>query len=164
MFQAEDDLLLRESTFANNPRGVEQHEAPHQAQYQMPIVGVFTLYLTGTGCQQVLQDPETVLDPVAPSPPADQLWSTPLGLQTHQVETVLAWLIDDNHRYLIIGRTGGAKPHVPYPCLPRILMPVPPTALDQVVAFDLSPIGQGETIGCFALYQQGALCVVATWS
>ena len=38
MLQAEDDLLHRESTFANDPRGVEQHEARHQAQYQMPIV------------------------------------------------------------------------------------------------------------------------------
>jgi hypothetical protein len=31
MFQTEDDLFHRESTFANDPRGVEQHQATYQA-------------------------------------------------------------------------------------------------------------------------------------
>src|ERR671924_1022935 len=99
----------------------------------MAVVGILALYLAGAGCQEVLQSPKTVLDPAAPAPPADQLWSAPLGLQTHQVETVLAWLIDDNHRDLTIGRTRGTQPHVPYPCLPRVLLPAPCLALDQVV-------------------------------
>src|SRR5882672_5535034 len=101
----------------------------------------------------MLQGPKHELDPTAPSPPSDQLWGAPLGLQTQQVETVLARLIDDDHGHLAIGRTGGAKPHVTHTHLPRVLLPAPPLALDQVVAFDLSPIGQGKAIGRFALYQ-----------
>ena len=87
MLQAEDDLLHRESTFADDPRGVEQHEAPHQAQYQMPIVRILTLHLTGTGCQQVLQGPETVLDPVAPLPRPDEPRPADVRLHTEQVVT-----------------------------------------------------------------------------
>jgi hypothetical protein len=34
-----------------------------------------------------------------------------------------------------------------------MLMPASPLALDQVVAFNLLPIGQSKTIGGFALYQ-----------
>src|SRR5687768_11347872 len=103
----------------------------------MAVVGIFAVHLAGPGRQQVLQGSKTVLDPAAPSPPSNQLWSAPLGLQTHQVETVLARLIDDDHGHLAIGRTDGPKPRVPYPRLPRMLMPAPPLALDQVVAFDL---------------------------
>lgn len=36
-------------------------------------------------------------------------------------------------------------------------MPAPPLALDQVVAFDLAPIGQGKTIGRLPLHHQGPL-------
>src|SRR6266545_7569333 len=113
----------------------------------MAIVGVFAVHLTGLGGQQMLQGPKDARHPMTPSPPSDQLWGAPLGLQTEQGETVLARLINDDHGHLAIGRTGSAKPHVTYPRLPRMLLPAPPLALDQVMAFDLSPIGQGKAIG-----------------
>src|SRR5215216_5346453 len=117
----------------------------------MPIVGVFATYLAGLGGQQMLQGPKHELDPTAPSPPSDQLRGTPLGLQTQQVETVLASLIDDDHGHLAVGRTGSAQPHVTHTHLPRMLLPAPPLALDQGVAFDLSPIRQSKAIGRFTL-------------
>src|SRR5213594_1839579 len=152
VLQTKDNLLHGQTPFTDHTRGVEQDETPHQTQHQMPIVGVFAVHLAGLSGQQMLEGPKHELDPTAPSPPADQLRGTPLGLQTQQVETVLARLIDDDYGHLAIGRTGSAQPHVTYTRLPRMLLPVPPLALDQGVAFDLSPIRQRKAIGRFALY------------
>src|SRR5712691_3828482 len=98
----------------------------------MPIVGVFTVRLTGLSGQQMLQGPKNKLNPGPPSPPPDQLRGTPCGLQTQQIEAVLARLIhnDDSHR--AIRGTSRPKPHVVYPYLPRGLLPPPPLPLDEV--------------------------------
>src|SRR5215471_20377608 len=112
MLQAEENLFHRESTFANDPRGVEQHEAPHQAQDQMPIVSVFTVRLTGTGCQQVLQGPETVLDPMAPLPRPDEPWPADVGLRTEQVVQLHTRLMDDDECHGPIRWTGGPQPRI----------------------------------------------------
>src|SRR5512145_3374033 len=109
----------------------------------------------------MLQRPKHERDPMVPSPPADSLWGAPLGRQTPPGETVLARLIDADHRHLALGGTGGVKPHVPHTRLPRVLLPAPPLACDQVAAFALASIGQGKARGRFALYQQGTLMGIA---
>src|SRR5712692_3990710 len=101
----------------------------------MPIVGVFVMHLAGLRGQPMLQGPKHERDPTTPSPPSDQRWGAPLGLQTSQVETVLARLIDDDHGHLALGRTGSAKAHITHTHLPRVLLPAPPFALDQGLAF-----------------------------
>src|ERR1700720_36116 len=127
----------------------------------MPIIGVLTVHLTGLGTQQMLQGPKDKLNPGAPSPPPDQLRGTQRGLQTQQIETVLARLIHDDDGHLPIGRTGRPKPHVVYPCLPRGLLPPPRLTLNEVVSFDLLSIGQGKYVGLFAFHKQGALMRIA---
>src|SRR2546425_7588170 len=127
----------------------------------MPIIGVLTVHLTGLGTQQMLEGPKDKLNPGAPSPPPDQLGCTPRGLQTQQIKAVLARLIHDDEGHLAIGRTGRSKPHVVYPGLPRGLPPLPSLAMDEVVPFDCLAIGQGKDVGLFALYEQGALMLIA---
>src|SRR5713101_2882963 len=107
MLQTEDDLLHGQMPLADHTGSEEQNEASYQPQDQMPIVGVFAAHLTGLGSQQMLQGPKDKLNPTAPPPPADQLRSAPLSLQTQQIETVLPRLIHNDHGHLAIGGTGG---------------------------------------------------------
>src|SRR6266702_1060045 len=127
----------------------------------MPIVGVFTVDLTRLGRQQMLQGAKHKLNPGPPSPPPDQLRCTERGLQTQQIEAVLARLIHDDDGHLAIRRTGRPKPYVGDSCLPRGLSPPPPLALDEVASFDLSSIGQDKSVGLFPLHQKGALMLIA---
>src|SRR5262249_32922411 len=157
MLQAEDDLLHRESTFTNDPRGVEQHEAPHQAQYQMPIVSIFTVRLTGTGCEQMLQGPKAVLDPVAPLPGPDEPWPTDGRIETHHVELLLSGLTDDDDRHRTICRTGRTQPRIVHPRHLLARPPRPPAVLLQVLSLDLAPIGQFEDIGTLPFHKECAL-------
>src|SRR5207244_5024591 len=100
--------------------------------------------------------------PTAPSPPAEPLWGAPLRLQTQERDTVLTRFIDNDHGHLARGRTGGTPPHVTSPSLPGVLLPAPPLALDQGVAFDLAPIGHGKARGLFALHAPSALMRIAS--
>src|ERR671915_1862240 len=68
MLQTKDDRLPRQPPFAHHPRSVKQHKTAHQAQYQVAVVRLFAVHLTGAGRQQVLQGPKTVLDPPATLP------------------------------------------------------------------------------------------------
>src|SRR5262249_26462666 len=129
------------STFADDPRGVEQHEAPHQAQYQMPIVSVFTVPLTGSRRQQVFQSPKTILDPVAPLPCPYQPWPTDGRVETHHVELLLPGLTDHDKGHGAIRRTGGPQPCIAHPRHLRARPPGPIAVLLQVVALDPPPIG-----------------------
>ena len=72
MLQAKDDLLHRQTPFTDDARRVEQHETPHQAQHEVAIIGVFAVHLTRLGRQQMLQNPKDKLDPMTPTPPANQ--------------------------------------------------------------------------------------------
>src|SRR5215471_19156604 len=157
MLQAEDDLLHRESTFANDTRGVEQHEAPHQAQDQMPIVSVFTVRLTDTGCQQVLQGPKAVLNPVTLFPCPYKPWPADGGLQTHHVELLLPGYTDHDECHGPIRRTGGPQPRIAHAGDLRALTPEPIAELLQVVALDLAPIGQVEGVGTLPFHEERPL-------
>src|SRR5262245_21916647 len=140
MLQTEDDLLHGQTPLADPTRGVEQDEASHQAQDQMPIVGVFTADLTRLSRQQMLQGPKHKFNPGPPSPPPEQLRGTQRGLQTQQIEAILARLIHDDNGHWTIRWTRRPQPHIGDACLPWGLAPGPPLAVDQVVPFDLLAI------------------------
>src|SRR5215211_6086335 len=112
----------------------------------MPIVSVFTVRLTGTGCQQVLQGPETVLDPVAPLPYPYQPWPADGRVQTHHVELLLPGLTDHDKGHGAIRRTGRPQPHIAHARHVRALTPGPIAGLLQVTPFDLAPIRQFEGV------------------
>src|SRR5262245_55800449 len=99
----------------------------------MPIVGVFAADLTRLGRQEMLECPKDKLDPGASSPPADQLWGTQRRRQTQQIEAVLVRFVHDDDGHLPIGGAGRPQPRVAYSCLPRMLLPVPPFALNQIL-------------------------------
>src|SRR5437773_4972459 len=162
MLQTENDLLHGQTPLAEHTRGVAQHEAHHQAPHQVPVIGVLTVSRTGLGGSQVLQGAKHTLHPTAPSPPAEPLWGAPRRLQTQERDTVLTRFIDNDHGHLARGRTGGTPPHVTSPSLPGVLLPAPPLALDQGVAFDLAPIGHGKARGLFALHAPSALMRIAS--
>src|SRR5437762_14270777 len=137
MLEAEDDLLHRESTFANDPRGVEQHQATHQAQDQVAVVRIYVVHLTGPGRQQVFQGPKTVLDPVAPLPCPYEAWPADGRVETHHIELIFPSRIDHDERHHAIGCTGGPEPRIAHF---RDLLAVPPRPLAvllQVVALTL---------------------------
>ncbi len=118
-------------------------------------------HLTRLGRQQMLQGPQHQLDPTPPPPSTDQLRCTPRGLQAQQREAVLPRFVDDHHRYRPLGGAGGPQTHGAYARLPGVLPPRPRLTLDEVLAFDLPPIGSGKGIGRFPLHQQGALVLTA---
>src|SRR6266446_1846481 len=107
----------------------------------MPIVRVFTLYLTGLSGSQMFQGPKHKRDPTPPPPPTDQLWCAPFRLQTQQREAILVRFVHNHHGHLAIGGTGGPQTRVAYAWLPGVLPPRPHLTLDEILSFDLSPIG-----------------------
>ena len=146
MFQAKHDLLHRYTSFAHHARGVEQDEAAHQAQHQMPIIGIFTVDLAGFRRQQVLQGPKDKLNPGAPSPPPDQAGSAHRCRLTKQVVAILARGIDDDHRHRPIGRAGRGQPGIAYLGLPGTRAPGPAWLMHQGVSLHLPAIRQEEHI------------------
>jgi hypothetical protein len=100
-------------------------------------------------------------NPTAPSPPVEQRRCIPARLQTPQIAAVFPRLVDHDDGHRAIDGTGGAKPHIVVPCLPRVLPPRPDFALGHVTPFDQSSISQGKERGRFALDQQGALMRMA---
>src|ERR671933_2343773 len=100
--------------------------------------------------QQVLQGPKTVLDPVAPLPGPDEPRPADGRVQRHHVELLLPGLTDYDDCHRTIRRTGGPQPRIAHP---RDLLARPPrpiAVLLQVLALDLSPIGQFEDIAGFS--------------
>src|SRR5881392_651527 len=80
------------------------------------------------------------LDPVATTPPSDQHGAAQRCLQTQQIETLLSGLVHHHHRHRAIGGALGLEAHIAHSRFPRVVPPGP-LALEQVVSFDLSPIG-----------------------
>src|SRR5215468_7648061 len=81
----------------------------------MAVVGIFTLHLTGAGCQQMLQGPKAVLDPVAALPRPDEPRSTDSGFKAHHVELLLPGCTDYDECHGAIRRTGGPQPRIAHP-------------------------------------------------
>src|SRR5262245_38431382 len=105
----------------------------------MTVVGILALYLTGPSCQQVLQGPKTVLDPVAPLPGSDEPWPADGRVKTHHVELLLLGLVNHDEGHSTIRRVRRPQPCIAHPRHLRARPPRPLTAL-QIVAFDLPPI------------------------
>src|SRR5919205_1198654 len=123
----------------------------------MAVVGIFTLYLTGPGRQQVLQGPKTVLDPVAPLPGPDEPRPADGRVQRHHVELLLPGLTDYDDCHRTIRRTGGPQPRIAHP---RDLLARPPrpiAVLLQVAAFHLASLWKLKDIRRFPFYQHSAL-------
>src|SRR2546426_6545869 len=72
MFQGEHDLFHGHVPLEDHPARIEQHEARHQAQDQMPVVSVFGACLTRFSSEEVLEDAEHLFDPVALIPGLNQ--------------------------------------------------------------------------------------------
>src|SRR5215467_1281155 len=123
----------------------------------MAVVGIFTLHLTGTGCQQMLQSPKAVLDPVAPLPGPDEPRPADGRIETHHVELLLPGLTDYDDRHRTIRRTGRTQPRIAHPKHLRARPPGPIAGLLQVTPLDLAPVWQSEDIGTFPFYQESAL-------
>src|SRR5215467_13423381 len=99
----------------------------------MAVVGMFTLHLTGAGCQQMLQGPKTILDPVAPLPCPDQPWPADGGCETHDVELLLPGLTNHDKGHGAIRRTGRPQPRIAHPRHLRARSPGPIALLLQVL-------------------------------
>src|SRR2546426_4589762 len=102
----------------------------------MAVVGIFTLHLTGAGCQQMLQGPKAVLNPVTPLPCPYKSWPANGRIETHQVELLFPGFTDHDERHGPIRWTGGPQPRIAHP---RDLLTRPPRPLAvllQVVALD----------------------------
>src|SRR5215470_17334619 len=107
----------------------------------MTVIGIFAVHLTGSGREQMLQGPETVLDPVAPLPGPDESWPADGRVETHQVELLLPGFTDYDEGHGAIRRTGGAQPRIAHPRHLRTQPPRPLAMLLQVAALDLPSIG-----------------------
>src|SRR5262249_40087635 len=123
----------------------------------MLTVSVFTVHLTGSSRQQVLQGAKTMLDPVAPLPGPDEPRPTDGGVETHHVELLLPGLTDDDDRHRAIRRTDGAQPRIAYPRHLRARPPGPIIGLLQVTSLDFAPIGQSEGVGTLPFHEERAL-------
>ena len=118
----------------------------------MAVVRISSLYLTCPGRQQVLQSPKTILDPVAPLPCSYKPWPADGGLQTHYVELLLlgsltTMRVTAPYVGLVVTTVHSASRHL-------LAFPPRPGTMLQIVAFDLSPIGQFEDIGTLPFHQE----------
>src|SRR5215831_5979272 len=123
----------------------------------MAVVCIFTLHLTGAGCQQMLQGPKTILDPVAPLPCPYQPWPADVGCQTEQVVQRHTGLMDDDEGHGPIRGTGGPQPHITHSRHVRTLTPGPIALLLQVLPLALASIGQCEGVGTLPFHEECAL-------
>src|SRR5262245_54855203 len=98
MLQAEDNLFHRDAALKAELSRIEEHQASHQTQHQMPIVRVFRLHLACLNRQQMLQRAEGVLNPTAPAPGSDQPWCHDERLLTQQVEASFPRFLDEDER------------------------------------------------------------------
>src|SRR5215470_8542898 len=123
----------------------------------MPIVGILAVHLAGPGGQEMLEDPKAVLDPMAPLPGPDEPRPTDGRVETHHVELLLPRLTDYDDRHRAIRRTGGAQPCIAHAGHLRTRPPGPRAVLLQVVALNLPPIGQVESVGTLPFHEERAL-------
>src|SRR5919198_530181 len=123
----------------------------------MAVIGILILHLTGPGRQQVLQGPKTVLDPVAPLPGPDEPRTADGRVETHHIELLLPGFTDHDERHGAICRTGAPQPCIAYPRHLLARPPRPLTILLQVIALDVTPIGQLEAIGTLPFNENRAL-------
>src|SRR5262245_17352870 len=98
----------------------------------MTVVGIFVLHLAGPSRQQVLEGPETMLDPVAPLPGSYEPWPADGRVQTHHVELLLPRFADYDDCHHAIRRTCGAQPRIAHPGHLRTRPPGPRAVLLQV--------------------------------
>src|SRR6266487_6198212 len=140
MLQTEDDLLHRHPPFADDPRGVKQHQTAHQAQYQVAVVGILAVYLTGPGRQQVLQGPKAVLNPAATLPCPYEARRADGRVETHHVELILPVLIDHDECHRTIRWTGGPEPRIAHARDLGAVTPGPIVLMLQVLPLDLAPL------------------------
>src|SRR5438874_9891572 len=123
----------------------------------MAVVGIFAVYLTGAGRQQVLQGPKAVLNPAAPLPGPDEPRPTDGRVETHHIELLLPMFPDHEECHRAIRRTGRPQPCIAYPRHLLARPPRPLAVLLQVVALDLPPIGQCEGIGTLPFHEERTL-------
>src|SRR4029450_8762079 len=91
-------------------------DCPESRPVHVPDEGrVVAVHLTGPGRQQVLQGPNTALDPAATFPRSHEAWRTDAGIWTHQVILIYLRLIDNRDGHRAIRRTGGAQPRITLP-------------------------------------------------
>src|SRR6266849_3579020 len=112
----------------------------------MAVVRILALHLAGPGRQQVLEGPETVLDPPATLPRPYEPRPADGGCETHHVELLLPGLTDHDERHRAIRRTGGPQPRIAHAGNLRAVTPGPIALRLQVTPLDLAPIGQLEDI------------------
>src|SRR6266571_8853375 len=115
----------------------------------MAVVRLFAVHLTGSGRQQVLQGPKTILDPVTPLPRPYEPRPAHGGFETHHVELILPVLIDHDERHRAIRRTGGSQPRIAHTRDLGAVTPGPIALMLQVVPLHLAPVWQLENIRAF---------------
>src|SRR5262245_55331499 len=103
----------------------------------MTVVGILALHLTSSRCQQVLQGPKAVLNPMATLPGSYRPWPADGGVETHHVELLLSGFADHDDRHRTIRRTGRTQSHIAHPRHLLTRPPGPIVVLLQVVALDL---------------------------
>src|SRR6266850_4158992 len=123
----------------------------------MAVVRLFAVHLAGPGRQQVLEGPETVLDPTATLPRPYEPRPADGGFETHHVELFLPGLTDHDDRHRAIRRTGGPQPRIAYAGDLRAVTPGPITLVLQVLPLDLAPVCQREDIRTLPFHEERAL-------
>ena len=95
VLETNDTLLPGQLALAAPTQGVKQHAAPQPAQHAVSLGGIVTVCRPGLGGSPRLQRPHPTRAPTAPS--ADARRRAPRCLPPQQSQTVLAWLLDDDH-------------------------------------------------------------------
>src|SRR5262245_44229195 len=123
----------------------------------MTVVGIFVLHLAGPSRQQVLEGPETMLDPVAPLPRSYKPRPTDGRCETYHVKLLLPGLLNYDEGHGAIRWARSPQPRIAHPRHLLALPPRPLAVLLHVVALDLAPIGQCEGVGTLPFYEERPL-------
>jgi len=115
------------------------------------------VHLACPNCQQVLQGPKTVLNPVATPPRSYEPWRTDGCGETHHVELIRPVRIDHDERHHAICRTGGSQPRIAHTRDLGAVTPGPIAWLLQLMALHLVSVGQRKDIRTFPFHKEGPL-------
>jgi hypothetical protein len=146
MLQREHHLFHRHVALEDEPTRIEQRKARDQTQDKMTVVGIFAAGLTDLGGQQVLEQTEHLLDPVALIPSPNQPRHRDRERHRDEIKRFLTGFVYDDEPHVTIGSTVGAQPHVAASRSMQTPLPGPVVSFDQVRAFNLATIRQREGI------------------
>jgi hypothetical protein len=151
VFQVEDYLVHSDPPLQDDPARLIQDKACDQTQYQMAIIGIFTMDLAGVSRQERLEGADHLFNQVPTRPDPQQTRGANLCGHAEQVDAILTELVYQDQGDFAIGSTLSPQAGIATAWCLQTLTPGPMVTLDSIAAFDFTPLGEDNGLGRCAL-------------